>query len=223
MSGFSKSTIAFLKGLGADNSKAWFDAHRSEYDAHYIVPAKTFIEQVAGPLGAIAPNVQAEPRVNGSIFRINRDIRFSKDKTPYKDHLDLWFWEGDRKTALSSFFFRLTAGTLILGVGNHGLDKHRLEAFRAAVIDAGTGRQLADIANTLEADRFTIGGDHYARVPRGFVAQDAAAERFLKYNALWVSRETAHPKELYGDEFVNFCVERWRLMAPLHHWLMALA
>lgn len=223
MSGFSTSTVSFLKGLGADNSKTWFDAHRDDYDTHYIAPAKAFIEAVAGPLKKIAPRVQAEPRVNGSIFRINRDIRFSKDKTPYKDHLDLWFWEGDRKTALSSFFFRLTARTLILGVGNHGFDKQRLEAFRAAVSDTRTGTQLAAIAGALESAGFNIGGDHYARVPRGCTAHDAVTERFLKHNALWVSQETGHPAELLNDDFADYCAARWRKMASLHRWLMALA
>ena len=64
------------------------------------------LRRVATPLRSIAPDIHAEPRVNGSIFRINRDIRFSKDKTPYKDHLDLWFWEGNRKGAVSGFFLQ---------------------------------------------------------------------------------------------------------------------
>lgn len=217
---FSPATVAFLEGLGANNTKTWFDAHRSDYDAHYIAPAKAFIEAVAFPLRSIAPDIQAEPRVNGSIFRINRDIRFSKDKTPYKDHLDLWFWQGNRKAALSGFFFRLTAKTLILGAGNHGFDKDRLAAFRQVVVDDGPRSELAKITTKLEAGGHAIGGDHYARVPRGLSASDAAAERFLKFNGLWASRELPHPDELFNEAFVDFCASQWREMAPLHHWLI---
>ncbi len=216
---FSPETITFLKGLGTDNTKAWFDAHRSDYDAHYIAPAKAFIEAVAAPLREFAPGIQAEPRVNGSIFRINRDIRFSKDKTPYKDHLDLSFWVGERKAATSGFFFRLTANTLILGAGNHGFDKVRLETFRQAIMDIKSRTELARMIADLEASNHAIGGGHYARVPRGFSADDAAAERLLKFNGLWATRETPHPGELFTDGFADFCATEWRRMNPLHHWL----
>jgi uncharacterized protein (TIGR02453 family) len=106
--GFGKDTIRFLSGLSANNKAEWFNAHRADYEAHYIEPAKDFVVAVADPLAKLAPGIHAEPKVNGSIFRINRDIRFSKDKTPYKDHLDLWFWQGERKAAISGFFFPLT-------------------------------------------------------------------------------------------------------------------
>lgn len=219
MSIFSPATITFLKGLGANNIKPWFEEHRADYDDHYIAPAKAFIDAVSAPLRSIAPDIRAEPRVNGSIFRINRDIRFSKDKTPYKDHLDLWFWEGDRKGAASGFFFRLTATTLILGAGNHGFDKTRLETFRQAIAQAGPRTELARIASDLDSGGHSVGGEHYARVPRGFSADDAAAERFLRFNGLWASLETAHPEELFSDGFADYCADRWRVMAPLHQWL----
>ena len=68
------------------------------------------------------PGIATEARVNGSIFRINRDTRFSKDKTPYKDHLDFWFWEGQRKTALSGLFLRIAPAAVTVGAGAHGFD-----------------------------------------------------------------------------------------------------
>lgn len=205
MSGFPKETVTFLKGLGANNTKSWFDAHRADYETAYIGPAKVFIEAVAEPLRTLAPDIHAEPRVNGSIFRINRDIRFSKDKTPYKNHLDLWFWSGERKTAVSSFFFRLTAARLILGAGNHGFDRERQEAFRKAV--AGKlGIALGDVVRTLEADSFAVGGAHYAHLPRGFEADSAEIERLLRFNALWATRETPHPPALHRADFVDHCI-----------------
>ena len=58
-----------------------------------------FVAAIGDKLVKHSPNISAIPKVNGSIFRVNRDIRFSKDKTPYKDHIDLWFWEGDDRKA----------------------------------------------------------------------------------------------------------------------------
>jgi uncharacterized protein (DUF2461 family) len=95
--GFPKQTVDFLAGVRDHNNKKWFDGHRGDYEQAFLAPAVAFSEALAPWLRKIEPEICVEPRVNGSIMRINRDIRFSKDKSPYKDHLDLWFWTGDRK------------------------------------------------------------------------------------------------------------------------------
>src|SRR4051812_26183724 len=92
--GFPKQTFAFLAGIHAHNEKAWFDEHRDLYEAGYVVPARAFVEALGAKLKTISPGVQYEAKVNRSMHRINRDIRFSKDKRPYKEHLNLWFWHG---------------------------------------------------------------------------------------------------------------------------------
>ena len=78
---FSKETVRFLAGLRRNNKKEWFEAHRDDYDHHFIEPAKAFVAALAPRLARIDPAIHAEPRVNGSILRINRDVRFSKDKS----------------------------------------------------------------------------------------------------------------------------------------------
>jgi uncharacterized protein (TIGR02453 family) len=93
--GFPPEGLAFLAGLAEHNEKAWFDAHRAEYERGLLEPARDFVDAIGPELEAVHPGIHADPRVNGSIMRINRDTRFSKDKRPYKTHLDLWFWEGE--------------------------------------------------------------------------------------------------------------------------------
>ena len=79
-----------------------------------------------------------------SIFRINRDVRFSRDKRPYRNHLDLWFWHGaHRGSASPGFFFRMYSDRLILGAGMHQFEKPQLEAYRRAVVEEGSGEFLA--------------------------------------------------------------------------------
>lgn len=115
--GFQRETLDLLRNLGANNTKDWFDSHRAEYERHYLAPAVAFIAAMAEPLGKLNPGVHADPRVNGSLFRVNRDVRFSRDKTPYKDHIDLFFWVGEgRSRERPGFFFRLRSDRLILGV-----------------------------------------------------------------------------------------------------------
>ncbi len=213
--GFPAETLAFLKGLGANNTRDWFEAHRADYEAHWLEPGKGFVTAAAEGLRGIAPGVNAIPKVNGSIFRINRDVRFSKDKTPYKDHLDFWFWEGERKGALSGFFARLTATSFGAGAGCHGMDPKRLAAFRAAVAGpAGAG--LTEIAGEIEAAGHALRGSHYKRMPKGFDAEGPAA-RFLLHNALWAYAEV--PAGTVGDP-VEVALGHWRSFAPVHRWLM---
>lgn len=94
-SGFDPAALGFLRDLGAHNDRAWFEAHRADYEGLVLGPARELVVALGGRLARLAPGVHADPRVNGSILRLNRDARFSADKRPYKTHLDLWLWEGD--------------------------------------------------------------------------------------------------------------------------------
>ena len=88
--------------------------------------------------------VQFEPRINGSISRVNRDIRFSKDKRPYKEHLDLWFWHGDKRSwERPGFWFSLTPKAVYCGSGMYMFQGSMLEGYRQSVIHPRSGKALA--------------------------------------------------------------------------------
>ena len=220
--GFGPETLTFLRELGANNSKAWFDAHRADYEAHYLAPAFAFIEAMREPLAAIAPDVHADPRVNGSLFRINRDVRFSKDKTPYKDHLDIFFWLGEgRSRERPGLFFRLREDELMLGAGMHGFDKRLLEAYREAVVDPKRGAALEEAAAAAEEAGAPVEGVGYKRVPSGFDADHPRA-RFLLHNALHAGYGGPLPDELGTPALIDYCAKRFRPLAPLAQWIAAL-
>ena len=209
----------FLRELGRNNDKAWFDVHRSEYEAHYLEPAKAFVEAVGPKLEKLAPNIVWEPRVNGSIFRVNRDIRFSKDKTPYKPHIDLWFWEGSRKTALSGFFLRIRDKSGQLGAGSHGFSKDALASYRKRLNDEQAAKSLASLTKRLRRAGYEVGGKTYKKPPRGFNG-NAAAEELVLHSALWAAVDRKSPPELGSAKFVAYCTREWKKLAPLHRWLM---
>ena len=218
--GFPAETIAFLTQLSENNTKKWFDAHRSHYEDYYLEPAKAFVEAAGEAIQAFNPNAVALPKVNGSIWRINRDIRFSADKTPYKDHLDISFWEGDRKTAVSGYFLRITPEGIGLGVGAHGFDKDRLAAYREAVVDTRKRNKLLKAAEDTARAGYPIQGEHYKRLPRGFEDSPEDAHDLLRYNALWVGLDEPHPKSLSSKSFVGWATRRWEKLDPLHRWLV---
>ena len=119
-SAFPDETLQFLNGLAHNNTKEWFEANRALYEAGYVAPARAFVEALGPRLKQISPAVKYEPKINGSIARINRDVRFSRDKSPYKTHLDLWFWHGEKRGwDRPGFFMRITPNRLFLGSGMH--------------------------------------------------------------------------------------------------------
>src|SRR4051812_14373195 len=140
---FPAETLRFLAGIAFDNSKDWFEANRDLYEAGYIEPARRFVESMGPRLKKLSPGVRYEPKVNGSIARVNRDVRFSRDKRPYKDHLDIWFWHGEKKGwDRPGFYLRLTAKTVFIGSGMHMFEGELLERFRKAVVADAAGRKL---------------------------------------------------------------------------------
>lgn len=87
--GFSEETIGFLTDLKKQNKKAWFDRNRHIYETHIMKPAKAFVVAMGEKLKRLSFGILAVPKTNRSIFRINRDMRFSSEKSPYKTHLGL--------------------------------------------------------------------------------------------------------------------------------------
>lgn len=216
--GFPADTSEFLADLGDNNNRTWFEANKTRYQRAFVEPAKAFVSAIAPHFARFAPEIHAEPRVNGSIFRINRDIRFSADKTPYKDHLDLWFWRASR-TSGPGFFLRLTHDTLHLGTGCHAFDSDGLGAYRQAVLDGVEGSALDAVAGEVVAQGYLLGGEHYKRVPRGLPADHLRA-RWLRRNSLYAHIEFDHTDvPLHDAAIVAVVADHFRALLPLYHWL----
>jgi uncharacterized protein (TIGR02453 family) len=219
---FERDALRFLKELRENNTREWFHEHHDEYERLLLEPARDFVVELGEELRAFVPEVAADPRVNGSIFRIARDTRFSKDKRPYKDHLDLWFWVGDRKRG-PGFWFRLDPDELLLGSGMHHFEQAQLDRFRDAVADDERGPALRDEAARLRAAGYELGGRHYKRVPRGYAAPEDRAELLLHRGLYGWIRSAPPPNEVFTPAFPRFCADRYRPLAPLLEWLAPIA
>lgn len=222
-SGFPKQGLTFFSQLAPNNTKTWFDAHRSDYDHYVMGPSREFVLAMGRLLKKISPGVQADPRVNKSIFRINRDTRFSKDKRPYKTHQGLWFWEGPgQRMECSGYYLQFEPSRLMLGAGIHCFPRSLLEDFRQSVVHAQHGASLARaVARVSKSGPYILGGKNYKKIPRGYDPKHKHAE-FLLYDGLYFGQEMKIPKEFHSAEFVDFCLERYKAMKPLHQWLLAL-
>jgi uncharacterized protein (TIGR02453 family) len=222
--GFPREGLEFLEGLAADNTTEYLDAHRDTYQSALLSPAKDFVVALGEELHArVSPRLRAEPQINGSILRINRDTRFSNDKRPYKEHVDFWFWEGDAPSReRPGLFVRLRPSTVTLGAGMHRFEPSALAAFRAAVADDASGPALEDaISDAMGLRCVTLGGSMYKRVPRG-MAPDHPRADLLRHGALYVSGDWKLPRAATGPAFVGWAAERLERMAPVERWLTAM-
>jgi len=222
-SGFTKETVRFFAVLRKNNNKEWFDRNREVFDRHVMAPAKLFVTAMGQRLKTIAPHIVAVPKVNKSIFRINRDTRFSLDASPYKTNLGILFWDGVRpKMESSGFYFHLEPPDLWLGVGMYMIPDPLLGRFRKAVVDAKSGAEIRKITAAISAMAgFSLGGEHYKRVPAGFDAAHPNAT-LLKHKGFYAGFESKIPDEFFSARLVEYCFKRYEPLAPLHRWLMKL-
>ena len=221
-SGFPKKTLEFLRELAANNDKTWFDSHRENFEKYYLDPSRRFVEAMGGKLKTLAPDIKADPRVNQSLFRINRDTRFSPDKTPYKKHLAVWFWEGTGKRMdCSGYYFHLQPERMVLGAGIYMFPKNMIESYRESVADSKLGAALARAVAKMEKAGISVGGQHYKRVPRGY-DPDHKYEGLLRHNGLYTGLEMKPPQEIHTPKLVDLCYERFKIMKPVHQWLLEL-
>ncbi len=218
--GFPNEAVQFFAQLAENNNKTWFDAHKPDYEKYVLAPARDFVVALGECLRNLSPNVVADPRMNKSIFRIYRDVRFSKDKSPYKTHLGLWFPTGTSggKFENPGYYFHLEPGNLMLGVGIHTFSKPLLKAYRDAVVNPELGPELAEINARVLKKGYEIGIKTYKRVPQGYDPDHEYADLLL-CSGLTAGLDQEIPAELHTPELVEFCFCRFQDMAPIVYWL----
>ena len=166
---FTNETFAFLRDLKQHNDRDWFKENRHRYDAHVKEPAIRFILDFDPLLHRISANYRADPRpVGGSLFRIHRDTRFSKDKDPYKTHTGIRFPHGtDRNVHAPGFYLHIEPESVFVGIGIWHPDGPTLKKIRDAIVEDPKAWKAARDAKRLRA-RFDLGGESLTRPPRGY-------------------------------------------------------
>lgn len=167
---FSNATFKFLRGLARHNERAWFQAHKAEYEAHVRQPFQRLLGDLQPALARISTHYRADPKtIGGSLFRIQRDTRFAGDKTPYKS----WqgarlFHERRRETAAPSFYIHLQPGNCFVGAGLWHPETATQRRVRQFILDNPAGWKAAAHARAFRR-RYEIDDSRMlVRPPRGF-------------------------------------------------------
>jgi len=221
--GFSKKTLDFFDQLKKNNTKKWFEDNRSLFNHYVMAESELFVLALGERLREFAPDINAIPKTDKSIFRIYRDVRFSKEKHPYKTHLALLFWEGTRKkTECPGFYFHLEPNRLFLAAGLHIFPRDLLSIYRDAVIDKNQGAALEKtIAQIRSNKKYKLGWEKYKKVPRGYDADHPRSD-LLRMGGLGFSFETTDLDALLSPKAVDFCYNIYKDFLPLHIWLRSI-
>lgn len=183
---FTKDTFRFLKELAKNNRRDWFDANRERYDEHVRDPALRFIEDFAPHLAGLSPHFHAGPR---SLFRIHKDTRFSKDKTPYKTHTGIQFRHDQAKDVHApGYYLHIEPGSVFMGLGLWHPDGPTLRKIRERIVEKPAEWRKASTGAKFERV-FTMEGDRLSRPPKGFdpehpLAEDLKWKDFIAYRDL---------------------------------------
>ena len=202
--GIPHDALVFYEQLEADNSKAFWEANRDRFKAVVRGPA----EALAGELGDYG---------DFHLFRPHNDLRFSKNKPPYKTHQGAY----TESEGGAGYYFHISAQGLMCGTGYYAMAKDQLERFRVAVAADGTGAEIASIVADLTKRRYSVGAiEELKTAPRGY-PKDHPRIDLIRRKGLMVSREFGTPKWLHSGQVVAKIRQAWDGASAMNAWLDA--
>ncbi len=216
--GFARSAPAFFHELAAEMNKPWFDANKQRYQDEWVAPMTELLEQVAAGLA----KSYAPAKLEAKVLRIYRDVRFAKDKTPYKTHIAGRIGLTSKKPSdggVSAMYIHLGMEEEFIGAGTYFFDDVQLAKWRKLVGADKTGKPIAAlIAKTRKAGYGVGGHDDYKNVPRGFAPDHPRAD-LLRMKGLTVGFPEIPKGMLHQAKLANWLVERGRASAPIVTWI----
>ncbi|WP_265949072.1 DUF2461 domain-containing protein [Dechloromonas sp. A34] len=217
---FSGNTFTFLDELAANNNREWFEANKARYESLVREPSLAFIAAMAPALADFAPHFRADPRkMGGSLMRVFRDTRFSRDKTPYKNNIGIQFRHALGKDVHAPGFYLHIAGDgCFLGVGSWHPEADALGKIRDRIAE-DPERWFAVRDNKKFSSLWALTGDSLTRPPRGYAADHPAIEDLKRKD--FIALASLSPAEIIGPELTKLATTRFSAGAPLVAFLCA--
>jgi uncharacterized protein (TIGR02453 family) len=203
--GFGPGVRRWFEGLEADNSRAYFAAHREIYD-----------ESVRGQMEALLTELAAEFGGEVRMFRQNRDIRFSRDKSPYKTNTYGVIYGSE--LAAHGLYASISATGLVAGSGYHVMARDQLDRYREAVADDRHGPELGKLVARAETAGLDVWGESLATAPRGY-AKDHERIELLRRKSLSLGAMVDSEPGISRSDGLRFVTQTWRAAAPVTGWL----
>jgi len=204
--GFPVAALDFYDDLEVDNTKSYWEKHKATYDNDVKAPMVALVSALAQEF--------ALDRQSYKVFRPYRDVRFAKDKTPYKTNQGAYVAVGPA----TGWYVEISARGVRTGGGCYEMSGERLGAFRDAVADDKTGAQLSRITNKLSKAGWEIGGEQLKTAPRGYDAEHKRID-LLRHKSLFAGRSHGFEKVIHTAGLLDEVRADWRALRPLIDWL----
>ena len=213
--GFPKDGITFLKHLKKNNNRPWFQEHKSEYESFVKLPMQSLIAALRNEFARFAPEIELHPK--RSIFRIYRDIRFSKNKAPYKTHVAAVFHPKGHWQQSGGYYLSIEPGEIFLGGGVYMPPSDQLREIRRAIAEHSE-EFLSIVTDKAFQRKFgELEGDKLQRVPQGYRSDHPMAE-WLKFRWLYAGVTWPHEKSFHRN-FTREAVKIYEQVTPLVRFL----
>ncbi|MEW6163496.1 MAG: DUF2461 domain-containing protein [Pseudomonadota bacterium] len=215
---FSTATFRFLENLAEHNDRAWFEAHKDEYEDCVRGPALDYIRAMAPLLADFAPEFRADARkLGGSLMRVYRDTRFARDKTPYKTNVGIQFRHALGKDVHApGFYLHVAPEECFLGVGSWHPDADLLGRMRDLIV-AKPERWRAARDDPGFAGVWQLVGDSLTRPPRGYAADHPEIDDLRRKDFIGLAGLTR--KEVCGARLADLSAARFAAAAPFMRFL----
>ncbi len=217
--GFPKESLDFLIDIRNNNNKEWFEANREKYNQLILEPSRLFVEEMGEHLQALVPTIHARAKVNGSLFRIYRDIRFSKDKTPIKSRIGIIFWQGvGKRMQSSSFYLHFSPDELFFAVGIRGFSRETLIGYRDYIKHKRQREELFEILQNIKSKGYSLPEPSYKRVPREF-EPNITHNQLTKFSAMYAYKQTPFQDILFSETLIDHAYQIYEDLFPLQQWI----
>ena len=210
---FTEATFTFLKELSANNSRDWFNENKSRYEAEVRMPALDFICAMGPELAHYAPHfVAVDKKVGGSLMRIHRDVRFSKNKQPYKTNVGIQFrHELGKDVHAPGFYLHIEAHEVFVGAGIWHPDSDSLKKIRT-YIDAHPTRWEDGRSDAGFSKAYALAGDSLVRAPKGYAPDHPMIEDLKRKDFIGVA--PLMPELLLQDDLVGLISSYFETAKP---------
>lgn len=220
--GFSEKALPFLESIRQNNSKEWFENHKTEYETLILNPSRLFVEEMGEHLMALEPTVNFSPKINQSLFRIYRDTRrMGANKVPLKHRIGVIFWQGSgKRLQSSSFYLHFSPDELFISVGVRWFEKPMLDAYRESIKNETTRAKLASILEDIQSKNkdYKVIDKGYKRYPKGFSSDMEFAELSLYKGMATYTVLDPHLIE-DGEKLIEKLYEVYEDMLPLQQFM----
>jgi uncharacterized protein (TIGR02453 family) len=214
--GFSSRTINFLRELAANNDKSWFESHRREYEEHLLAPLRALVEDLSPVIQSIDPDLDTTPRIGRTISRIYRDVRFSRDKSPFRTNMWIDFkriradWQDT-----PAYFLEFSADRYQYGMGFYRASRRTMDNLRR-LLDTRE-REFSKTVASMKPLSIVLEGESYKRTLDP--AKTGVILDWYQRKSCYVSRKKGIDEIFLSPKLADELAESFQAMKPLYEFL----